>query len=628
MPIITLRQIEYSVGPQPLLDQVDFIVEPKERVALVGRNGQGKSTLMKIIAGHLQAEAGDVQKHPTTSVALLSQSLPPGDDQTVYQVVSSGLKELSAALNHYHELIHQDTHDEAWMNALNEEQEKIENLGGWAVHQKIEKALQELELPEDALMKSLSGGWRRKVALAQAFVQEPDLLLLDEPTNHLDLEAIAWLEKRLYHYPKTLMFITHDRALMRHLATRIVDLDRGHISSYPGDYDVYLDRKAKDLQDEEKANQLFDKQLADEEKWIRQGIKARRTRNEGRVRALKELREQRKLRRVRQDKATFEAHEVTKHGKTVIQAHEISFSYDSNKKIVDNFSFTIQRGDKIAVVGSNGAGKTTLIQLLLDKLKPDSGWVKHSPTNKIAFFDQTRESLNPELSLIDNVAEGDDFIEFDGKRKHVIGYLGDFLFSPKKCQQIAKTLSGGEQNRLMLARLFARPANLYVLDEPTNDLDIETLEILETFLLNTKSTVIVISHDREFIDNIATHTLGVEPGGHVSVHVGGYSDWVQRKSEAQPKAVKTAAAVSESKTKNKSSKKLSYNEQRELDKLPETIETLELKISKLEAKMNEEGFYQLEQALVKKVNEEHQDLHSQLEAAVERWQELESKLGD
>lgn len=631
MPLLTLREIEYSVGPMPLLDKVDFTIEPKERIALIGRNGEGKSTLMKIIAGRLVAQSGDIHKLNTVNVALLAQELPPGDDKTVYQVVASGLQKLADLLVKYHDLIHETEHTEAWMNELNRVQEQIEALEGWTAHQKIEKALQELELSPDVPMSSLSGGWRRKVALAQAFVQEPEILLLDEPTNHLDLEAIGWLEKRLYHYPKTLMFITHDRALLRKLATRIIDLDRGKITSYPADYETYLDRKEKALLDEDKANQLFDKRLAEEEKWIRQGVKARRTRNEGRVRALESLREERSQRRNRQDKATFEAHEVKKHGKTVIQAEGVTFGYELDKPVIQDFTFTIQRSDKIAIVGHNGSGKTTLVKLLLEKLTPNEGFVKHSPTNQIAFFDQTRESLNPEQTLIDNVAEGDDFIEFNGKRKHVIGYLGDFLFSPKKCHNLVKTLSGGEQNRLMLARLFARPANVYVLDEPTNDLDIETLEILETFLLSSQSTVIVISHDREFIDNIATHTIGFEHDGSLSINVGGYSDWMAKKvskskDKSQPKNEKPIEQAA-AKLQPKPTKKLSYHEQKELEKLPQKIEALEQSIHQIQMQMNAPEFYAQDQVEIKKTTDELQSLEGQLESTLERWQELEDKQG-
>lgn len=529
MAIVSLKKVSYSVGQFPLLDGVDLEIQPKERVALIGRNGEGKSTLLKIIAQELTPEAGEVIPAPSVRISRLEQTLPLADQKTVYEAVASGLSDLTDLLLQYHHLIHEKQQDDLWLNQLNTLQQQIEHLDGWQFHQRIERVIQALNLPADQKLSELSGGWRRRVALGAVLVQEPDVLILDEPTNHLDLSTIQWLEKMLLNYPKTILFITHDRALLRALATRIVELDRGKLTSFPGDYEIYLERKAKNLQEEERQNALFDKKLSEEEQWLRQGIKARRTRNEGRVRALKALRDIRQQRREIKQKPKFEAQDPVLSGKTVIQAEGISFGYDSKHPMIQNFSLTIQRGDKIAIVGPNGSGKTTLLKLLIGLLKPDQGFVKQSPTNQITMFDQNREQMNPDLTVMANVAEGDDFIEIQGKKKHVIGYLGDFLFSPHKCRGLAKTLSGGEQNRLLLAKLFSKPANILVLDEPTNDLDIESLDVLENLLLNYAGTVLVISHDREFIDNIATHCIWINEHGKIEMNVGGYSDWLTRK---------------------------------------------------------------------------------------------------
>lgn len=617
MSFVKLDNIYFSVGQFPLLDHVNFILEPKARIALIGRNGQGKSTLMKILAGKVEAETGQIVKDSSTKIALLAQDLPIDESLTVYEFVAKGLDKLSKQLVEYHHLINSGRSDEKWLQQLNDVQQAIEANDGWDMQQRIDKAIEELSLPADELLKNLSGGWKRKAALAQALVQQPELLLLDEPTNHLDLEAIQWLEKRLLNYPHTIMFITHDRALLRNLATQIVELDRGQLTSYPPDYDTYVERKEKALQDERKANAEFDKHLAEEEKWIRQGIKARRTRNEGRVRALKALRETRKLRQEQQNKPNFSAQEVAKQGKMVIQAQGVSFAF-GNKPIVEDFNFNIIRGDKVAIVGPNGCGKTTLVKLLLKQLEPLSGKVQHSPTNQIAFFEQDKAALDPEQTLIDNVTEGDDFVEVGGKRKHIIGYLGDFLFSPAKCHAKVGTLSGGEKSRLLLAKLFSKPANLFVLDEPTNDLDLETLEVLEDLLQNLQGTAIVISHDREFIDNIATYTIGFDDKG-AHINVGGFSDWLAR-AKAKPKEkqtkVKKIAVASPS-------KKLSYNEQRELEKLPAKVEAIELDIAALSELMAEPGFYQQSEQEIKITTQKLEQLEKDLQAAYDRWEQLD-----
>ncbi|MBS0286940.1 MAG: ATP-binding cassette domain-containing protein [Proteobacteria bacterium] len=631
MPLLTLKNIYFSVGQFPLLDYVNLDIELKERIALIGRNGEGKSTLLKILSQSIHPDAGEIIKPGYLKVSMLAQDLPEANETTVYETVAQGLANLSNLLIQYHQLLAATHHDESWMNQLNYVQQEIDVNDGWQIQQRIERVIQDLNLPADKRMDELSGGWRRRVALAQALVQEPDILLLDEPTNHLDLTAIEWLEKMLLNYPKTIIFITHDRALLRKLATRILELDRGKLTSYPPDYDNYLRRKEEALEAEERQNALFDKKLSDEEVWIRQGIKARRTRNEGRVRALKALREERKLRRTIKEKPKFEVNDPVMGGKMVIQANEISFGYSEKNKLIHDFSFNIQRGDKVAIVGPNGSGKTTLLKLLIGQLKPTQGSVKQSPVNQIAFFDQNREHLNPDDTVMANVAEGDDTIEIQGKKKHVIGYLGDFLFSPAKCRALAKTLSGGEQNRLMLAKLFAKPANVLVLDEPTNDLDIESLDVLETLLLNYQGTVIIISHDREFIDNIATHCIAFEQDNTISINVGGYTDWLQRakplianKSSAPLKSEKQATQKQEATQPVTKSKKLSFNEQKELTELPAKIEALESKIAALESQFSDPAYYAKSKDEIAIANKALASLKDELVAAYARWEVLDS----
>jgi ATP-binding cassette subfamily F protein uup len=633
MALVTFKNLYFSVGQFPLLDHVNENIESNERIALIGRNGQGKSTLFKILAQQQTPDGGEVIKADYVKIAILPQELPPLEPISVFEFVAKGLSGLSDILVEYHALIEQtDNHDDNWMKKIGHCQTQLDHLGGWLIQERIERVIQDLGLPASKLVSELSGGWRRRVALAQALVQEPDILLLDEPTNHLDLEAIEWLEKMLLAYPKTIMFITHDRALLRKLATRIIELDRGQIISYPPDYDGFLARKEQALLEEERQNALFDKKLSEEEQWLRQGVKARRTRNEGRVRALKTLREVRQTRRTLQGKPSFEVNDANvKSGKTMIQAKNLSFGYTEKSLLIKDFTFTIQRGDKIAIVGPNGVGKTTLVKLLLGLIEPTQGEVKQSPTMQVAFFDQTRDSLDKTQTVMANVANGDDIIPINGKNKHVIGYLGDFLFSPQKCRATADTLSGGEQNRLLLAKLFAKPANVLVLDEPTNDLDIESLDVLEELLLEYSGTVIIISHDREFIDNIATYTIAFEESGDVTINVGGYTDWLERK-----KAIAANKNSQLKKDKNKSNKpaavmksdtqkpKLSFMQQKELNELPAKVEKLEADILGLEQRMAQPEFYQQPQADIQKITTQIQTLKKQAELAYLRWQELDS----
>lgn len=627
MPLLRLDQVDLHYGTQVLLDHVDFTMHKGTRLGLLGRNGAGKTTLLKVLAGDITPDSGERWLRPGTRLAWLQQSLPEGDDQTVYDVVASGLAEAGALLSQYHHML---TDPDLDMDELARVQHKLEAVDGWLLQQRVETTITQLQLPGDAAMATLSGGWRKRVALAQALVSEPDILLLDEPTNHLDIPAIRWLEEQLRNYKGAIILITHDRRFLQNVANTIAELDRGHLTLWQGDYQGFLAHREHQLAAEETANKLFDKRLAEEEVWIRQGIKARRTRNEGRVRALEAMRNERSARRERTGTANFNADDAAKSGKIVAQLKKVSLKF-GDKNIVENFSTLIQRGDRIGIVGANGAGKSTLVKILLGELEPDSGELKMGTKLEIAYSDQLRGHLNPEQNLIDNVCGGQEFIEIGGKKKHAISYLGDFLFSPERVRTPVKALSGGEQNRAILAKLFSKPANLLVLDEPTNDLDIETLELLEEILITFEGTVLLVSHDRDFMDKVITSLIVVEGDGVVTEHVGGYSDWeahggrlldIQDKSQAkaQPTAndkdSKPAADTSKA-------RKLSYKEQQELKELPELIDSLEKRQLELEKTMAEPGFYQSEQAEVDATIKDVAAVQEKLEAAIERWSELE-----
>jgi len=634
MPVLTLEDIHLSIGDTPLLDGIHLNIQPRDKIALVGRNGAGKSTLLRIMAQSESPDSGTIKSDHKT--ALLNQSLPAQDEQTVFDFVSSGLYNIGTLLQTYHHLTH-DTQaaqqDKAWLNQLQNLQQEIDAKNGWDIQHRIDKIITELNLPADKQLKTLSGGWRRRVDLAKTLINEPDLLLLDEPTNHLDIEAIRWLEDYLVSYPKAIVFITHDRALLKNLANHIVEIDRGQLYSYTCNYCTYLQRKAKREEDENTALKKLDQKLSEEEAWLRQGVKARRKRNQGRLRDLISLRETRQAHQGQQKKPTFEANQVGRSNKVILEAESISFAYENQPTIIKDFSLVLQRKEKVAIIGPNGAGKTTLINLLIGKLPPSTGKIHHSPTNQVAYFDQKRETLNPESSLVDNVAEGDDFVEINGTRKHIVGYLGDFLFSPKKARAKARSLSGGEQNRLLLAKLFAKPANILVLDEPTNDLDLESLELLESLLLEYAGTVLIISHDREFIDNVATHYIAYDQNGRLNVGVGGYSDWHQREQHLQknnaeknisldkPKAASKKVPVQPSSSAKP--KKLSYNEQRELESLPRQIEQLEAEIENLHTIMQQPDFYQRPPSEMKATHEQVAKAQEQLEHCYARWEALE-----
>jgi ATP-binding cassette subfamily F protein uup len=626
MSLINFQNVDFSVGGPRLLEQVSFSIEPNERVCIVGRNGAGKSTLLRLISGEAKPDDGEIRTFGSR-IAGLSQDVPLALSGDVFDVVSMGLGELGAHLAEYHHLLHHDPID---MDALGAVQARIEAVHGWGLEQRVEQVISKLDLPADAEFSALSGGMKRRVLLAQALVAAPDLLLLDEPTNHLDIESIAWLEEFLKNYAGSVVFVTHDRAFLRNLATRIIEIDRGQVTSWPGDYENYLRRREERLHAESQQNLLFDKKLAQEEVWIRQGIKARRTRNEGRVTALKAMRRERSERREQSGNVKLAAAGADKSGKRVFEAKHVDFAF-GDRALVRDFSTVIQRGDKIGLIGPNGSGKTTLLKLLLGDLQPQRGEIRTGTNLEIAFFDQLRDALRDDWNALDNVSEGREFIEINGSRKHVMGYLQDFLFSPDRALAPITKLSGGERNRLLLAKLFAKPSNLLVMDEPTNDLDVETLELLEELLIDYPGTLILVSHDRAFLDNVVTSSLVMEGNGRVGDYVGGYSDW-QRQRPAQPKpgnaaprltpevAKQPAAVVVQSAT---SKRKLSFKDQRELELLPARIESLETQVASLTAEMATPEFYQRGSAEVQNANKRLADCQAELELAYARWSELE-----
>jgi ATP-binding cassette subfamily F protein uup len=629
MPILKLDQASLHYGTQVLLDGVDFELRKGERIGLLGRNGTGKTTLLKVLAGAIALDGGERWLRQSIRTAYLDQDLPHADDQDAYDVVAHGLAGIGDLLARYHHAI-----VEGDLKALERAQQDIEAQDGWRLQQRVEKIISRLALPGDARMATLSGGWRRRVALGQALVGEPDILLLDEPTNHLDIPAIEWLEQQLQSYEGTVVFVTHDRAFLQRVATSIIELDRGRLARWDGNYEDFLKFREQQLDAEEKENALFDKRLAEEEKWIRQGIKARRTRNEGRVRALKAMREERRSRREQAGRADFNIENADRSGKRVVELEGVGKRFGETV-VLQDFSTLVKRGDRIGIVGANGAGKSTLLRLLLGEIEPDSGTVRMGTNLEIAYFDQLRSELDPEKDLIDNVCGGQEFIEVNGRKRHAISYLGSFLFAPDRVRMPVGALSGGEQNRAILARLFSKPANLLVLDEPTNDLDIETLELLEEILLGFDGTVLLVSHDRKFMDNVVTSILVMEGGGVVRDYVGGYGSWVEKggrlfglddtsrdagrpKKQASRKPTPSASLAETTKPE-----KLSYMDQRELDSLPGLIEALEEKKARIEEKVADPGFYRQEQDAVKPVLDELAMVAQELEDAYTRWAELD-----
>jgi len=584
---------------------------------------------MRLVSGQVMADDGICWVRPGIRVAQLSQEVDLDSDDIVFKVVAGGLPGLADLLTDYHEaavsLAHNPGTEE--VNRLAHLQHELEAADGWKMEQRVETVLSRLGLDGDVLFSSLSGGWRRRAMLARALVSEPDILLLDEPTNHLDIEAIAWLEEFLLEYSGALLFISHDRAFVRKMSSRILELDRGRLTSWPGNYDAYLRGKAEQLETEARHNALFDKRLSEEEVWIRQGIKARRTRNEGRVRALEAMREQRRQRRERSGNAKIQVEAGETSGKLVFEAEDVSFSYDGTPVIRD-FSTRIMRGDRVGIIGPNGAGKSTLVKLLLGQLQPVTGRLTQGTKLEVAYFDQQRAQLDEKKSVMDNVADGNQHIMVAGNRRHVAGYLQDFLFPPERLQSPVKSLSGGERNRLLLARLFTQPANLLVMDEPTNDLDVETLELLEEMIDQFQGTLLLVSHDREFLDNVVTSSLVITPEGRVEEYVGGYSDW--QRQRPRPGGTKTATAKSVEKPAEKPAAvkkvaKLSYKEQRELDALPKTIEELETQQANLSAQISGASFYQQDQVAIQATLARIDEVNTQLETCFERWAELEER---
>ncbi|MEM7432061.1 MAG: ATP-binding cassette domain-containing protein [Pseudomonadota bacterium] len=626
MSLLRFDDISLQFGELKILRETELVIEPGERVCLIGRNGAGKSSTFKLISGEVEPDSGEIVRSAHLVISQLHQELPEGTDALVRDVVRSGLAETEQLLAQYREQSAQSL-DAEGLRELETLHARIDAHDGWHIEQRVDETITELELPGDKRLNELSGGWRRRVALARAVVQKPDLLLLDEPTNHLDIATVRWLENRLFSWPGAVLFITHDRALLRKLATRIVEIDRGKLTSWPGDYDNFLRRKEKSIEDEKTADALFDKRLAEEEAWIRQGIKARRTRNEGRVRALQKMREVREERIAPDAKARIHIEESEQSGRKVIRAKNVSYGY-GDKPLIDQFSLKIMRGDRIGLIGNNGVGKTTLLRLLLGELEPQSGTIKLGTNLEIGYFDQLRQALDLEKSVAYNVGEGRTYIKLNGKDRHIVGYLKGFLFSPKRSSTPVKALSGGERNRVILAKLFTQPANLLILDEPTNDLDIETLEVLEQRLVEYSGTLIVVSHDRDFLDNVVTSTLVFESDGRVREYVGGYSDWLRHgKALAETDNPHGDAATGGAAAKARRTKpqtKLSYKDQRELDALPDEIEALETTIESLQQSAARPGFYEQDQDTIQAALAELSATESRLEERLERWSELES----
>ena len=637
MTLLKLTDVSLAYGTHPLLDGVSWQIARGERVCIIGRNGTGKSSMLSLVKGSQLPDDGEIWRAPGLKIGELPQELPLADERTVFDVVAEGLSGVGQLLAEYHHLS-QNIRDDADLDKLMHVQQALEAKDGWRLQQLVDSTLSRLQLPADKTLAELSGGWRRRVLLAQALVSEPDLLLLDEPTNHLDIGAIAWLEEALLGFNGAVLFITHDRAFLQNLATRILELDRGRMIDWNGDYASFLAHKEQQLAAEETANALFDKKLAQEEVWIRQGIKARRTRNEGRVRALKALRVERRERRERQGKANIQIEAAEKSGKQVIVVEHVSFAHPGGEPLIRDFSMVLQRGDRIGLLGANGTGKTTLLKLLLGDLQPTRGQVEAGTKLEVAYFDQLRHQLDLEKTVVDNVAEGRDFISIDGQSRHVLSYLGDFLFSPQRARTPVKALSGGERARLLLARLFSKPANLLVLDEPTNDLDVETLELLEEVLLNFQGTVLMVSHDRAFLDNVVTSTLVFEGNGVVREYVGGYEDWLRQggsprllgvaetpdeakaAKEAKVESVAAAAPVAEPAP---AKKKLSYKLQRELEALPGQIDEVEKAIEALQLEISDPGFYQQPAEITAAVLARLESQQQALDGLLERWAELE-----
>ena len=625
MALLNLRDISIGFSGPPLLDSASLTIEPSERVGLVGRNGEGKSTLLRIIHGSIEPDRGQIVRSQGVTTAMLDQDVPSRLLGTIFDLVAEGLGSHAQLLGEYHRISHRVAVEggDALQRELDRLGHALETGGCWQAHRKVDTVLSRMELDPDAQVEMLSAGMKRRVLLARALVAQPGVLLLDEPTNHLDIDAITWMEDFLLRHDGTLVFVTHDRVFLRKLATRIIDLDRGHLTSWTCDYPTYLNRKAASLEAQADQRALFDKRLAVEEAWIRQGIKARRTRNEGRVRALKEMRNQRRDRREQPGLARMQLQEAQRSGRMVIQAKNVTFGYD-DRPVVRSFSTLLIRGDRVGIIGPNGSGKTTLLKLLLKELQPSDGRIRHGTQLEVGYFDQLHAQLDEEKTVQENVAPGSDSVMINGNKKHILGYLQDFLFSPERARSPVKQLSGGERNRLLLARLFTKPSNLLVMDEPTNDLDAETLELMEELLLEYSGTILLVSHDREFLNNVVTATLVLEGDGQVKEYAGGYDDWlVQRKPAPILQTEKPPAKPAKAQPAKDRPRGLTYNQKRELESLPEKIEALESEQERLHEAMSDPEFYRQERERIVETTTQLEDVERQLADAYQRWETLE-----
>ena len=624
MALISLKDVRLAFGGPELIDGVSLQIERGERVCLVGRNGAGKSTLMKIISGSITPDDGVVIREQGLRIASLDQEVPQDLCGTVFEIVASGLGNMVGLLTEYHDVSHRlSDGDSDAIAELERIQHRIEASGGWQIQQKVETVLSRLGLDPDAPAADLSGGYKRRVLLARALVNEPDLLLLDEPTNHLDITSISWLEEFLLEYRGSILFITHDRKFLQTLATRIIELDRGRLTDWPCDYATYLTRRQAELNAEAAHNALFDKKLSREEAWIRQGIRARRTRNEGRVSALKEMRKERLARRTQTGSARMVLNEAERSGRLVIEAEGIGFIFEG-RHLFRDFSTTIIRGDKIGIIGPNGSGKTTLIKMLLGLMEPHSGSVRRGTRIEVAYFDQHREQLDDNKSVMDNVADGSGYVTVNGKSRHVIGYLEDFLFPPERARSPVKVLSGGERNRALLARLFTKPSNVLVMDEPTNDLDTDTLELLEEMLMEYEGTVLLVSHDRAFLNNIVTSTIVFEDDGRLEEYVGGYDDWLRQRRPAAPARTEKAPKPERPRPRQEHPRILTFKEKKELEALPALIESLEAERDRLYEMLTDPAFYRQEGSRVAEINAKIGKLEKEIPATYARWELLES----
>jgi ATP-binding cassette subfamily F protein uup len=630
LPLVTLDHVSIAFGHLPLLDDASLQIEAGERVCVIGRNGTGKSTLLQIVSGEQSPEAGGIWRQPGLRTGRLAQDAPLADARPVFDVVADGLGDLANLVSAYHHAAVDvaegaETDGPAALERLGALQHELEKRDGWRLEQRVEMVLARLELPTETRVDTLSGGWRRRVLLARALVGQPDLLLLDEPTNHLDIESMSWLETFLAEYPGAVLFVTHDRTFLQNVATRIVELDRGRLTSWPGDYASFLRRKEEQLANEAAEREKFDKKLSQEEAWLRQGIKARRTRDEGRVKALLEMRRERASRRERPGSVAMNVQVAERSGQVVFDARHVSKAYGVNP-VVRDLSVRVMRGDRVGLIGPNGAGKSTLLRMLIGEQEPDAGDVARGANVEIAYFDQQREQLDPERTVFETIADGNDVITVNGQAQHVHGYLRDFLFPNERAHSRVKALSGGERNRLLLARLFTRPANVLVLDEPTNDLDIETLELLESRLMEFPGTLLLVSHDRTFIDNVVTSTLVFEGDGCVREYVGGYEDWLRQRTDVTVSSPRiTAKPAARQAPKPAAPRKLTYREQQELERLPGDIESLELEHRDLAARVAGADFYKESSEAITRALERLRALETETLQAYARWEELERR---